>query len=165
MWGVNTHATHTHTHHPQAQLPPTHRQPPTAKCERKVSLIHHPSLPPHALSAAMAPSTRSYVWVVRLMVAVAVAAVAVLASPTSARQWKLASNGEVFYSDKCEFKGKDLSRSVTKDDDCGDLCIRTMRCTHFTWRNGFCYLKQGLVFLSNVKYDIFSVCGVRRRYL
>jgi len=111
----------------------------------------------------MVPSGRSYVWVVRLMVAVAVAAVAVLASPASAARWRLGSNGTVFYSLDCDFYGNDLFRQSTRGEDCGGLCVRTRGCSHFTWNKGNCFLKKGGIRLSDATYYKGAVCGVRRR--
>jgi len=111
----------------------------------------------------MVPSGRSYVWVVRLMVAVAVAAVAVLASPASAARWWLSRDGTFFYSLNCDFNGNDLVLHSTRGyNDCGALCVSTRGCTHFTWNEPRCFLKKGGIRLSDATYYKGAVCGKRR---
>jgi len=110
----------------------------------------------------MAPSARSFVGVLRLMVAVAVAVVAVMACPTSAFRWKIGSGGRVYYALDCDFYGKDLVRYLTRGKDCGGLCANTRGCTHFTWNKGTCFLKKGGIRFSNATYYKGAVCGKRR---
>jgi len=110
----------------------------------------------------MAPSARSFVGVLRLMVAVAVAVVAVMTCPTSAFRWEIGSGGRVYYALDCDFNGNDLVRSLTRGEDCGGLCASTSGCTHFTWNLGNCFLKKGGIRFSDATYYKGAVCGKRR---
>jgi len=110
----------------------------------------------------MAPSARSFVGVLRLMVAVAVAVVAVMASRTSAWQWKIGTGGLVYYAHDCDFFGKDLVQVSSLLPSCGGLCVDAMGCTHFTWNKGTCFLKKDGIRFSDATYYKGAVCGKRR---
>jgi hypothetical protein len=66
----------------------------------------------------------------------------------------------------CDFEGDDLVNVQIKGDDCGQRCVDTAGCTHFTWTDfngGTCWLKsyQG-VKKEYAKYMTSGtyVCGV-----
>jgi len=110
----------------------------------------------------MAPSARSLVGVLRLMAAVAVAGVAVMASPTSTLQWNIGTNGRILYALDCDRFGANVQSSLTSGADGGGLCIQTRDCTRCTWRSGTCYLKKGGTRPSAAIYVTGAVCGKRR---
>lgn len=65
----------------------------------------------------------------------------------------------------CAFSGNDLTNSLTKSVDCGDLCALTPDCTHYTWtdyNSGTCWMKTNKVSISDAfpKHDQNAVCGI-----
>lgn len=65
----------------------------------------------------------------------------------------------------CAFIGNDLTNSLTKSEDCGDLCASTPGCTHYTWtdfNSGTCFMKQNKVCKCTAipKHDQNAVCGI-----
>ena len=52
------------------------------------------------------------------------------------------NNGQVMWALGCDFYGNDIGNQVGTGQDCGGLCIGNPMCTHFSWSNGVCYLKQ-----------------------
>ena len=65
----------------------------------------------------------------------------------------------------CDFKGNDLSNARVSGDKCGQTCVSTSGCTHFTWttyNGGTCWMKKGPISKSNA-FDTGNktmVCGV-----
>ena len=57
--------------------------------------------------------------------------------------WKLNDYGPTAQS--CEFKTTDLTSMTSLMNDCSKLCNDRIRngCSHYTWKNGICYLKTG----------------------
>ena len=41
----------------------------------------------------------------------------------------------------CDFRGNDIEQRWTTSDQCGPVCERHPRCTHFVWNAGNCFLK------------------------
>ena len=61
----------------------------------------------------------------------------------------------------CDFDGNDIGNEKTiSKEDCESRCISTRRCTHFSWSQGICYKKSGLVSIGNAYIRAFYVCGV-----
>ena len=65
----------------------------------------------------------------------------------------------------CDFLDHDLSNFPTIGSQCGPLCAKTFRCTHFTWNNyngGTCWMKYGNVLKTDAFFtnDYSMVCGV-----
>lgn len=63
----------------------------------------------------------------------------------SGHWWKDGDNGQVSWTNDCDFYGNDFQRlSNTRGELCGSHCIRETRCTHFSWVDidgGTCFLK------------------------
>lgn len=60
----------------------------------------------------------------------------------SAFEWRDGDNGQVTWSNDCEFNGNNIDRPTLQDTQCGGACVSNNRCTHFTWISGTCYLKH-----------------------
>ncbi|XP_037025151.1 uncharacterized protein LOC119066670 [Bradysia coprophila] len=62
----------------------------------------------------------------------------------------------------CDFHGNDLQSVLSTGEECGGLCAANPQCTHFTWNNGTCRMKQNVVSQSDalVVRDKSRVCGV-----
>jgi hypothetical protein len=69
--------------------------------------------------------------------------VAAIVSGASAFNWKCDSSLQVRWDYNCDFYGYDITRINSRSEECGDLCLSNNDCTHFTHRDGFCYLKKG----------------------
>ena len=52
------------------------------------------------------------------------------------------SNGQVMWASGCDFIGKYIGNQAGLGEICGDLCIANPSCTHFSWSNNVCYMKQ-----------------------
>lgn len=52
------------------------------------------------------------------------------------------SNGQVMWASGCDFFGNDIGNQAGLGENCGDLCVENPSCTHFSWSNNVCYLKQ-----------------------
>ncbi len=66
----------------------------------------------------------------------------------------------------CDFRGNDLKEVQAPGPDCGSICDRTDRCTHYAinkYKGGTCWLKSGTVSKANAIYnpDPSSACGVK----
>ncbi|XP_037033047.1 uncharacterized protein LOC119072035 [Bradysia coprophila] len=69
----------------------------------------------------------------------------------------------IFWSYNCywsDFNGA-LSMEKSLGEECGDLCLSDVNCTHFTWtKDGKCWMKHSAVNLKPIeKYDKGLVCG------
>ena len=49
----------------------------------------------------------------------------------------------------CKFEGNDLSNVKTDKENCIQQCYQTLNCTHFTWKNGICWMKQSEISKQN----------------
>ncbi len=56
--------------------------------------------------------------------------------------WKDGSKKRVKWSSDCDYCGMDIQYIPSSKEECVDHCANNSRCTHFTWANGFCWLKQ-----------------------
>ena len=61
---------------------------------------------------------------------------------TNAFDWQPGNNGQVKWSLNCDFYGNDIGSESSRGEDCGGICINNPQCTHFTYSNGVCYLKN-----------------------
>ena len=53
------------------------------------------------------------------------------------------NNGQVKWSSGCDFDGKDIGGGIPgPGEDCGTNCLNNPSCTHFTWFNNNCYIKN-----------------------
>ena len=48
---------------------------------------------------------------------------------------------------------------------CNSTCNLEWQCTHFSWRNGNCNLKNGTVYKSNAYFtrNYTEICGIKKR--
>ena len=65
----------------------------------------------------------------------------------------------------CDFRGNDLFNVQISGDQCGDRCVHTPGCTHFTWtkwNGGTCWMKTGRALYSSAfeTGDQSMVCGI-----
>ena len=65
----------------------------------------------------------------------------------------------------CDFDDNDLSNVQIRGEDCGQKCVDTDGCTHFTWttyNGGTCWMKSGSVSQGDAKEtnDNSMVCGI-----
>lgn len=73
--------------------------------------------------------------------------------------WKAGKNIE---AKGCSFDSAVLSSRQVRPDQCGSLCDRTSRCTHYTYSSGTCKLHTGNVFIydaRNSNPDTSGFCG------
>lgn len=71
--------------------------------------------------------------------------------------WKTGNNME---ATDCSFNSAVISSRQVRQDQCGSLCDRTSRCTHYTYASGTCNLHTGDIFIYNArKSDSSSICG------
>ncbi len=65
------------------------------------------------------------------------------------------------YATSCRFTGNDIFALPSVVSECGPKCEESIKCNHFTWENGICYLKWGKIRRKDAKFvDDFSiVCG------
>lgn len=57
-------------------------------------------------------------------------------------KFQSSSNGQIQWSDNCDYWGGDIDRAAGPKDKCGDICTQKRECTHFTWNAGTCWLKN-----------------------
>lgn len=65
----------------------------------------------------------------------------------------------------CEFNDYDVKNVTSKGEECGGLCASNPQCTHFTWNDGTCWMKQYDGVTKNdavITLDPLSVCGIIR---
>lgn len=65
----------------------------------------------------------------------------------------------------CMFVGRDFLHVQTSGSECGNLCDRTLDCTHFSWNNNTCWLKYGPISKSNAiptSDNSTTTCGLSR---
>lgn len=60
----------------------------------------------------------------------------------------------------CDFKGNDIKNERSSESGCKDKCLSTRNCTHFSWSNGVCYKKFGLISRKNASIRTNYVCGI-----
>jgi hypothetical protein len=67
----------------------------------------------------------------------------VMMSRASARKWKTGDGGLVRWSTNCDFNAGDIDAKQSRPDECGEICIANLQCTHFTANlNRTCILKN-----------------------
>lgn len=69
---------------------------------------------------------------------------------------------------QCEFKGRDFQNVIVEGQFCGMTCLKSSKCTHFTWKKekdgGVCYLKSGSVTRADAVLNQSEegiVCGIK----
>ena len=80
-------------------------------------------------------------------------------STASARFWQVGDNGLVRWDYNCDYWGNDIAASPSLGEQCGGVCYANPSCTHFTHRDGTCYLKS---YYSAGWYEVGSTgatCG------
>ena len=82
------------------------------------------------------------------------------------RDWKVDLIGEsgdgVLYQDDCDFnKGFDIDEPTkqTSFNSCVTHCFSVKRCTHFTYQNGICALKNAHLLTDRVMVRDGEICG------
>ena len=61
----------------------------------------------------------------------------------------------------CNFFGNDLKNVNSMREDCSEKCKQTKGCTHYTWTNGTCWMKKGLISKSDTSQVSGDyVCGI-----
>ncbi len=57
--------------------------------------------------------------------------------------WQYERNGLVKWAKDCNFNGNNIDefRNV-REEDCGGLCLADQICTHFSWLDETCFLKE-----------------------
>lgn len=60
----------------------------------------------------------------------------------------------------CDFEGNDIGNETTSGEECKDLCIASLGCTHFSWSNHICYKKSGPVTKLNAKIQEDYICSI-----
>ena len=78
--------------------------------------------------------------------------------PTSS--WRTGGSGAL-WDYHCDFYGRDIARSPSSGGECGAKCASNSQCPHFTYRDGFCYLKRSTSALRE-KSEIGPICGFIR---
>ena len=65
------------------------------------------------------------------------------------------------YATSCRFTGNDVIKVPSDVSKCGPKCEESIKCNHFTWENGTCFLKAGKIKRTDAEFvDDFSiVCG------
>ena len=89
-------------------------------------------------------------------------AVLLATSVASTNAWKVGSGGSVLWDFNCNFLGNEIDRQETSGEDCGGTCVANLRCTHFTWRDGTCFLKRFTRSSWNENAEAGPVCGFVR---
>lgn len=79
--------------------------------------------------------------------------------------WQLSSIDGVSWALACDFTNNDLSSAKVPGEKCGETCLKTYGCTHFTWNNyegGTCWMKTNLVSKNDAKFtnNYNMVCGL-----
>ncbi len=57
-------------------------------------------------------------------------------------QFQSANNGQIQWSENCDFGGGDLGSIASAKEKCGDICAQKKECTHFTWNVETCMPKN-----------------------
>ena len=70
-------------------------------------------------------------------------AVLISISAASAYHWQ-DGGSNVKWALGCDFKGNDINCIAGPGEQCGDHCASNPQCTHFTWFNNNCYLKNAV---------------------
>ena len=90
----------------------------------------------------------------------------ILCGKTSASQniWQ-PGDGGVMWATACYWENNDIGSQKGAPEDCGNTCLTTSGCTHFTWtfyNGGTCWLKGGFVEKSDAKFtsDSSTLCGL-----
>ena len=78
--------------------------------------------------------------------------------------WQTGGGG-VQWAQACDFKNRDLSSAQVSSEKCGDKCLSTSGCTHFSWTNlqgDTCWMKRGGAQKSDAIANNNSVmiCGI-----
>lgn len=81
-----------------------------------------------------------------------------IAISTQAVDWHEETN--LHWAHNCDFYGNDLNSVQVPGEECGGKCASTSGCSHFTWNDGVCYLKQGQVSLGQAVHHGTAVCGM-----
>lgn len=73
--------------------------------------------------------------------------------------------GDVFWANSCDWKDGNIGSAQVAPENCGNTCLATSGCTHFTWtfyNGGTCWLKGGFVKMSDAKFtsDSSTLCGL-----
>lgn len=64
------------------------------------------------------------------------------ARPAFSRDWKIAP-AAIYWDNNCDFYGRDLhKKDANEREDCFTFCHNEGQCTHFTYGDGTCFLKQ-----------------------
>ncbi len=76
-----------------------------------------------------------------------------------------ASNDGVNWASACDFTNNDLSSAKVPGAKCGETCIITNGCTHFTWTDfegGTCWMKKNFASKTNAYFtnNYNMVCGI-----
>jgi len=71
----------------------------------------------------------------------------------------------VQWASACDFNNQDLSSAQVPGEQCGNKCMSTVGCTHFSWTNyqgGTCYMKSGAVQQSDAisNGNTGMICGI-----
>ena len=79
-------------------------------------------------------------------------------------KWQTGGGG-VQWAQSCDFKNRDLSSAQVSAEKCGDKCLSTSGCTHFSWTNyqgGTCWMKTGAVQKSDAIANTNKgmICGI-----
>lgn len=61
---------------------------------------------------------------------------------SAAYNFQSGSNGLVMWAYNCDFNGHDIAKEATAGDNCGGICASNTQCTHFTYSEGFCFMKK-----------------------
>ena len=77
--------------------------------------------------------------------------------------WMSGSNGGV-WARNCNFPGNDMWKTNIHESQCYSRCQQTMGCTHFSYKDGACWMKRGTVYRDNaLDMPIWgSRCGIVR---
>lgn len=66
-------------------------------------------------------------------------------------------------AENCDFTGNDLTWYKKTAEQCADYCLWwKSQCSHWTWKEGYCYLKTGRVHFMDAHpiFNTRSACGV-----
>ena len=67
---------------------------------------------------------------------------------------------KAIWSKSCDFNGNNIVRKKSKAKDCEFTCRLTSGCTHYSWFDGWCYAKTGLVKKNDAVVKSGMVCGI-----
>lgn len=76
--------------------------------------------------------------------------------------WTAGNDDQVLWARNCDFGGYDINKEQSSSEECSQLCLSNLNCTHFTWGVGsYCYMKSAI----NPKASPFNgaICGLVRR--